>query len=1560
MVKELFKSILIHTICFQLLYLGVFQELSQGHNRTPASFDHQYSLEELTKLVDEFKTSIKGKELEPDCGEAATAEEELDEEEAWLQALLGGESKIYSREDRAFFNYVDSLKGNSCGAVANPTIPQTQDEECKSEKVKGYIDTVVEEVMKREKDDLEPKLFRLDDPKIREFHQRATFLMQEVRKYLADTSVERQKRISLLVDYLGGVALPVRDLIVVMRGYIPHEYDGEYFYESLLPEITSELVGDDDLTKDIITSGPNKMVENFHLQIIEKRWGRLELKYNPSEVLARDIVQILKAPTAKNYVRALKWMTLQMMMTQALTYDAMLGETKPLEIPRSCQNHFNGNIPDKLEMQFTAGEGDVFLDRILADHGLIMSEGDTQYSEYYLDNVNKDPTLEGYSGLMPFENYKAAFLGLDGVDDNFVKPTMDDYTAFEEIAGLVRSKASSVFHDRNSYIFGLIDFEDDNYFGASLMDKIMTQPETSEIYQFTSDDGEEIEIPHVRQNLSTYLVELMQRHKVEFWEDLISERMESSLKRRFVKIRFPSLHGATVWRMWALSELENFANKYERAADMPIKVRTALMRGLRGKGHWISEATDAEGFLQNLRRYLHELKVADDFVPTRRLTTGDHIKGYQALGSLWDSLSGHTDELELSRTNEYEYLKSQMNNGNPWARVRLGYLLLEEELRAISQGSLPEYSKASMAEFNGETINSCKKRDVTTITQKIRLAGSKMGINKILTPNYATSLLDKDEKQMIWSGIIEKASPLFKQKNSNGTEFYSLMENVSYQTFLSQEDIQKFVSQHIHEGLRDSAWEEIEQFFETDQGKAGSFYNELYKLKGNTEDQLEYFEAYSQDNGIDNQYKAKLGFLMMDNALKRSVLKSLLRGSANLRKNEIMGRLESFCNLEPSDHEKFKTLFYATSNAQNQLNQLTGAPTVPQEVLEGIHGKMNEMSDEEWTDMWLGLGAGVLGVTAMLIGGACTGITGGLCAPLGVAMVAAGASAMTMQVSLVSREYNRKVESDQNAEYVKEMERLGFASHNSSDNVKRWGGWFWTIFEAVSIIPLIGVTARAMRVGTKLTVVSTGMMARNVGKHGFKTAWKMTGQAGRTVVSEADVRFARLVLGFDSLANQSKEALQAFKSLGAATKEGVESLLSAGLDKKIVSRAFRRIRNLRQLHASGKLSAYSLAKRIGQITESLKRMALAAKTKGMTYTSRVVVNEAPQAIDEATAKVVSEYFAGNPKGLEYLMSTYAKRIPKAIKNMERYEKGTSLIGKATLLPWIRNGIRSLRSAQIAKYGDEISRIHKELGELALRSGNLEEYILKNVDSLTDIFVKIPVRKREIPYMFFVQGGPHLGKSLSSIGGKTAARLGLYRASNGLVMRKFFNARSRLIYESMKAQARNVLGLKTFVASETALESFKAFQEAVAHATDDLGEEAKKQLLRQYDELESKLAKKVLDQVTENSETLPQWGKLKQALYKAQSRFPDDLAELNEQTIKRLLFSASTEQEKAVGTALWASLPPEDLFDLREVGEVAHRVIRELSDYENVDEFQAFLNALKVLVIKRDPGVVEIM
>src|SRR5690606_14873951 len=133
---------------------------------------------------------------------------------------------------------------------------------------------------------------------------------------------------------------------------------------------------------------------------------------------------------------------------------------------------------------------------------------------------------------------------------------------------------------------------------------------------------------------------------------------------------------------------------------------------------------------------------------------------------------------------------------------------------------------------------------------------------------------------------------------------------------------------------------------------------------------------------------------------------------------------------------------------------------------------------------------------------------GGLCAPLGVAMIAAGTSAMAMQVTLITREYDRKKDADEYQRQIKLMEELGFADYGSNDAVSR--SWAWTTIEAISVFPLIGIVGRSVGLGSKLVLTSAKHIVRGTGKVAFR-------QAAKTAVQEADVKLARYVLGFGRL-----------------------------------------------------------------------------------------------------------------------------------------------------------------------------------------------------------------------------------------------------------------------------------------------------------------------------------------------------------------------------------------------------------------------------------------------------------
>tara|TARA_Y100000590_G_scaffold459130_1_gene615381 strand:+ start:19867 stop:24648 length:4782 start_codon:yes stop_codon:yes gene_type:complete len=1589
------------------------ETLSKVSSRVPANdFGHEIELEDLNKKMQEFSDQINGKDLKSDCDtEAADALEQAVQEEK-AQASLERQSQIEEVEAAVaegglseevaeavveelddsgalkteideealqdeWQKYLTTLKTNACGQYIytwDPEKPAEEVKECEPKRQKGMIELIAEKTIQDEVDEKPLSLMKRNDPKIRKLHKDAEYMQEEVRKYLVDSKVKLEERQKLLLNYIDQVALSFRDLIVIRRAYVKEEYDGIHFYESLLPDFPQEIYAGSQEMMDKLNMGIDPSNRPFHLKVEERKWGRARLRFRRNEVISRDIMTLMKAPTTKNYVRSLKWMTLHMMFSQIFIYDTMIGSQKPISVPKSCQNHLNGDFPEQFNFEFVEGQGDQFVDNLLASHGLIFSNDNYQFLEYYMDSVDKDPTKDGYSGLMPFEQYKYAKMALD--EDNKIRPDLDDVTHFDTAFGIGMSKAMSVFKKGTFTWLGLKDEKKYTYKGVELFEKIAAKPTQMDVYEVKDEDGELVEINFERQNLSVFLAELMERRNVTHYEDLISDAMKNKLENTQVKIDMPSLYGSSVWRAWALRSLGDWAIEANarniKANSVEGKAVCSIVDYSGGSysGSFKENACDEKTFKSKLDRLVKTLgpySVIDTHIPLRRLQEDKIVEIYPELQKIWRKLRDNTSKLTVAKPNEYNFLMNQMAALNPWARVRLSYLLAMEELKNFKSGYEPKYTTTSRGrKVYDYSQNQCFFRNINSISSKMAEAAKEMGIHRPLTPNYANKILDEDEKKYVWQDYLDSAndanSQLFKVESNKDKSYYDVLEKISYQTFLTKDEVESFTQSELPFGASRQLKLELSRVYESEEAKVGDFFKGLYDMKGNPEEQAEIFQAFSEDNGIDNEFIAKLNFLALDNSYKRPIYKEMIKEAAVKRKNAVQANLDEFCTLEDDDHARRKTLFYMTSKHQNQLNQMAGLPAVPENVLDEI----NSMSPAEWVDLKLGLGAGLLGVAAILIGGLCTGLTGGLCAPLGVGIMAMGATALGMQVNLVSREFDRKKEADVYEAKVKNFERLGYSTTGSSDNVSR--GWFWTIFETICIIPLIGVVARTTKVGSKMAYVTSKTFLRNIGRTGFKNAWKTAGKGGQLARQAVDVSYARFVLGFDDISKElsrlgssSTEAMRVIDEFGA-------KLLNSGVSKAKVADAIADLRKLHYLRNSGKITSAAFSKGFGKIVYGLRAVIKGTGKEAIEYTSKVVVKESTKKINRQTAEVVARYWGNNPKALKYLMSTYSKKLDKAAKFMKLLDdtkpfkiKDIPLLGKIPLLNKISlihlgptkfgkvpllgpawNAIKKMRYEHLAKYATKIKNLEKGLAGIAKNGGRLDNFIYANIEDLTDVFMKIPMRRREIPYIFLLQGGPHVGGIMKG------ARIPIiYGFSDGIMMRKFFNARGRLVYESMKAQARTTLGISKNVAAETTFGAFAHFQQAVANAAEDIGQEKGTQLIKRYGDLEEKIAEKFAKRLASSG---------KEAKFKMQG----ETIILTPENFKKVLFHPETLGEKAVAESIWSSLDVDDVFDMKEMGDLAHRVMKELSDYKGMDDFDDFLKALKILVIHRDPGVVEIM
>jgi hypothetical protein len=1553
-VRKIVATLVIYLCSFQLCFA---ETLMTVKSRVPASFGHEIELAALIARLDKFKTSISGKDLVSDCDKKKEAAE--------VEALIdnnASEAATPAAPKDDFDLLLADLKQNACGHYVyswDQKKPVEEADECAPKREKGLIEKLVVETMQLEKDEKEPKEFRLDDPVVRKLHQEAIFLQQEVRKYLSDTTVDREERQNLLVTYLDSAALPMRDLIVAKRAYMPLEYNGVYFYESLLLDFpTSLFPANDQDARDLITLGPNPSTSPFQLMITDQRFGRSTLRYRPVDIMQRDILTLLRAPTAQNYITALKWMTLHMMLSQVYVYDSMMGNANgEVSVPRSCQNQFNGDLPEKLKFDIRPGQGDEFMDNLLASQAMIFSFNNYQFMEYYRDNASKDPTKDGYSGLTPFEDYHYAQAGLSEEKRKYLAPDIDDHSHFDTVIGLKAGDLNEVYKGQSFGWFGLAEKKDYTYLGSQLMDQILAVPGQDDVYEITDKEGKKVEINAERQNLSVYLANTMKRYGVTHYEDIITGELKTRLQNTPVTIDMPSLNGASLWRQWAINNLYEALTglltdgKAKRSSEMQA-VQSLCNAGRGGNpAPGICVANNSEATIINLVAKLSPVAATGEYVPLRRLEEAKISAIYPFLARVWNVLRDRTTVLPEAKTNEYQFIVDQMAAINPWARLRLSYLVATEELRVYRQG---HQMNLRMSNQRNAAYNQsfCFYKNVNSISEKLAEAGKVLGLDQTLSPSHANKVLSKDEKEYLWKDTYDtandKTSRLFVTQNRSGQEYYKVLEDISYKTLLTSNQVDTFLSEKRMTPSA-KARTELTEVFNSPEAKVGEFYLNLYKMRGDVKKQKEYFEEHSKEHGLQQEYDAKLGFLSLDNDIKRTIYRDVLRSAASKRKAEVLDRLEDFCGMHANDHENFKALFHATSKAQNQINQMAGLPGVPETVLD----KVNSMTADEWTDMWLGLGAGLLGVAAILIGGACTGLTGGLCAPLGIAMIAAGVSAMGMQVALVSREFDRKLESNRFEEQVSSMEKLGFALPDSSSEVSR--SWFWTIFEVICIIPLIGVVSRSAKVGTKLTVVTTASLARNVGKVGVKGAWRLAGQAGKTVVAEADVAFARYVLGFDSIGKQFGEMIKGASDGSRYVGGLLTRLLEMGASPKVVKEAGEKMRGIRILFGQGKISAETMANRIAKVIEAVKKSFVRGGSPVYEYASNVVVKETPQAIDQATARTVSTYFGHNPNGMLRLVKSYSKRLAKASGTMEKIEKGETLVGRIPVLGTMVNWARKLRVEELAKNADKIKGIEAGLTEVAKNGGDLEKFVFENIRDLTDMFVKIPMRKRELPYMMLLQGGPHVGGPLA---GRRMPMLS--DMADGLILRKFFNARSRLVFESHKAAAREILGLAPNVASEGAFAAVKSFQESMRSAIELAPEAEARTLGAQLSDYQEVLAKQIHEKARHELSRGDKLARINRALFNERYGAYTKIENLDLATIKRLLFSPQGPADEAVAQVLFDSANVDQLFDLAEASTIAHRAIETLANYKDVDGFQRFVNALKVLVLHRDPGVVEIM
>jgi len=1489
--------------------------------------------ETFIQQITRFQEEVVGRDDTSHCQveEEAASEnisdsEELSEEDLFdmlMEQAANEEDYLNHRfEDNTQEKYEEMLskiEENACGYSNFKKLMDGSDEDenldsqssCSAKRIAGAIDRFNSTTSAEEKNRENISLNTVGEFDV--LYKKAKDLKLNLENIIASDDLDVDERKRIYLQYMDHVVMPLRDYVVTIQAYTEKSIEWHKDVALLAPTFSRDLFSTDNeddvevLKNGISANGP------LNLDIVERE-SESHVAINGANILSRDIVTLVKSKTAKNYVRSLKWMTLQMMASQIFNYNSILGDSGDVEIPRSCRSHFSANLPEKISFSYKEGQGDFLSESILKNHGLIFDENDLALREYYQDNLSKDPTMDSYSGLTPFEDYKNAIVEVEGRNISGVEAGIDDYSHYKRIMDMKSEKIKNVFYDekRGRYSRNAsgerTNIYEVNYPGKELFNKIISTPMVKEQYQLSN--GEEI-LPY-QDNLSVYLAEYMQRKGVRKIEDAVSKELEESLKKNIVKISFPPLYGASLWRQWAINQLSNFLKNQAEELDPEVRdqvIATCTAYGNTNDERWNQICPNFKGYLvypdqfkasgeqgedpiksivSSLSNSIQEYENFEEIIPLRKLQEGDLEKMWPVYEHFWNGLLNSRESLTFAKINEYQFILDQMISGNPWARLRLGYLVLLEELKEQREGFEPTYKQVLLWKQEDQNTQ-CFKRYTSTHLDKVNEAAKVLGLDRILSPYHGNKILSRDEKTVLWREVVDKNNTdneyLFSTSNGSGEDYYQAIDRVNFSTLLTPESVDELMGD-LPNGIDEKAQDELNILFDSDQGKVGTFFLDLYKLKGSYDEQYDYFESFSHKHGIDSEYDVALDFLNLDSTVKKSVYKSILREAAQKRKNQIEDRLKSFCEMDVNDHKKLKTMFYMTSKAQARINELAGLPAVPESVMAELEPWM---SNDDKIDIGLGVGAIALGIGAAFAGGMCTFMTAGVCAPFAVGIMAAAVGSGAMQGALVFREFRHLDEANHNVAEVKSMEELGFANLGSSSNVGRH--WFWATFETVSFFPLLGLIGRGANVGKRLFHISRMASKRKLSRSAFKR------EVARAFAEE-EVRLSSALIhgtsGFDAVSTK---------------------LAGQGVDIKTINSLRETYDKVILLRKSGRITHQQMMKKLDEIFSPFGNFKNLKGTFASREVGKVVAVRSEKEINRDTVARLSEHFGGNWN--HYL------------KIMRTFEKWSLAVATP------HNPLATWRLKHLIANKDFIGKFTKEL-DLTLKSGgDVSKLVSENIELLTHLHMKAPMRKRSILHLFLVQGVPSRWESAFVKGIRPLGGIG-----DEIIVKKLFTARSRLVKESLQAMAREFVGLGIEVGEKSTYDIFKAL--------DNLVGDRSLRASRRPNRIQYESVKKLMIQVA--------WRNIHAKKKSVSQLLKRDLSEAE---FKRILFRPVGAKEEATAEILWDASYSDEMINVAGFPEFAHEAMKKLANYDDVDEFKDFFTVMKVLLLQRTSAKVEI-
>ena len=1062
-------------------------------------------------------------------------------------------------------------------------------------------------------------------------------------------------------------------------------------------------------------------------------------------------------------------------------------------------------------------------------------------------------------------------------------------------------------------------------------------------------------------NLTTFVAELMDQKGVFSYTDVISKSLEQTLRSQEVKLDMPSLYSSHVWRRWGLNALAAFAREnkdYSRESSMDEAVARACRPPLLLmpnsdpldplsedfsaeriiENHYrdsdsfcqglVDGSTDARGVMARVAEFLEQFVDEDEFSYPPRLNENLIKPHYPFLRKLWRALRDHSTVFLVAHTNEYDYLTMQMDQGRsatPWAGLRLSYLLAMEKLENEKREVMTPLTgrKARQASFQ-----------INRLIQKIQQASTLLGIHRPLTNLYANGILTRTEKQEMWRDIYYETQQqnhhLLTTELEQEKTTYELLTDISHQTLLSRDEVTRFVGNvQFNDFLDETAHEEIESIENDATDPYTLFIRELYGLKGDLEAQKALISE-TQGNKF-SAARAADELLRLDHHFKTPLLKAVIKKSAPAMGQSIVETMEWLCNLDPWEHEQRRAIFYGTGRIHQEFQEQYPQLQEGEEGIRDIMGDINSMSPADWNMIGFGIsggvGAGVTGMGISKAGGLCALLTAGKCLLAIAALTAIGAVGVGSLSWVASKEYQIKKEADHLVERLRSLLELDFATTDGPDEISRT--WIPFAIEIAGLFSLAGIAATILRT----TPQSLFAASSHIAQHGLSNSRDLE-MGLKTFMSRYEVQKARYSLGSSAVTER----------LGLQSIESIEGILEGRM---------KQLEELVSLRRMGKINEGTFMARL----ESMNLKGIFNDLYG-----DITVRETPRDIKDLFVTRLARYF-GNPSRMHGVIKSYTgERLEKAFWRI----KGDYSTDSRLLRTWgIKNVVslwRKRESVQhLAHFGDEMRRLENDLLQLSQTGGDFRHFLEENTGRLIDLFYFLPIRRRELPFLFFFQGFSHLRLPYHRGRPLISGPLG-----DGFILEHYARSAARLLYESTKREARERLGMPPQVSVEAKDKVLRAFSRAYEEALDKTTGEARERLQGQYEVFQDFVSTQVLNSRREFLDRLVRppgpppgrGGKL---------GLNTSPLEINKNTVKELLFNPGgilddstriDHQALAHSELLWKSIDLDKIIEGKEMGKLIHHISRILSDYDNPQEFGRFLEAFRILMRHEEPAFVD--